>query len=103
MKSKKHRKNIDRNQLIIKGFLQNLLVSFPALLGAGLFLTPWGPHTRFRLALSGFIAGFTGVIQIIRKESPTAIVTIKGKPAIIEGVIFTAICWGLSAVIWFGG
>ena len=85
--------------MLLKGLDLNLLVGLPALLGFGIILTTNGPLGSRRLAFCCFLAGFTGVIVMARKESPTSIGATRGKWAVVEGLIFTVICWG--AAIYF--
>jgi hypothetical protein len=91
--------NIRNN--IFRGSFLNVLVSSPVLIALGIILVSRGSLSPQKLGLCFFIAGFTGLIVVIRKESPMAIGSIRGKWAVWEGALFTAICWGLALVMWF--
>jgi hypothetical protein len=87
-------------KMFLRGLALNLLISLPALLGFGIIPTTKGPLGSLRLAFCCFLAGFTGVIVMARKESPTSIRATRGKWAVVEGLIFIVICWG-AAIFFF--
>jgi hypothetical protein len=96
-----HKRKLNhKKDSLLKGWLLNLMVSSPAIIALGLILATQGSLTSQRLGLSFFLAGFTGVIVIIRKESPMSIGSLRGKSAIWLGVLFTAVCWGLALYMW---
>jgi uncharacterized membrane protein YccC len=98
--SKRNEKDpLSKSAHIVKGLILNVLVSLPAILGIAMILASKGPLNRTLLSASFFLAGFTGVIVMIRKESPTSIGGIRGKWAVVEGLIFTIICWGIAAYL----
>lgn len=78
----------------------NFLTSLPAIIGGAMFLSVSESLTPFRSSLSFFVAGLSGIIIVIRKESPTSVFTIRGNFAVLEGVVFTIVCWGLSVYFW---
>jgi hypothetical protein len=90
-------------EMLLRGLALNLLVSLPALLGFGIILTTKGPLDSLRLAFCCFLTGFTGVIVMVRKESPTSIGTTRGKWAVVEGLIFTIILWVTAIYFWLFG
>ena len=88
---------------IIKRMIYTFLVYLPFLIGGGIVLLIGGLDNFLLTSLGYFLAGFSGIIMIIRKESPTSRILIRGKWAIISGTIFTLLCWGLSlAHLYFG-
>jgi len=72
----------------------------PALLGFGLILTTKGPMTSQRLSVGFFLAGFTGIILIVQRESLIAVISVHGKWAMWQGIIFTAACWSIAFYFW---
>jgi len=52
-----------------------------------------------RLRRGLFIAGFSGVIIAIRKEAPGSLVSIRGVPAVIIGIIGTLLFWSSAIII----
>lgn len=91
----------NKKNSILKGWLHNVIVSSPALLALGIILVSQSSLNPQKLGLCFFIAGFTGLIVVIRKESPMSIGSLRGKWAVWEGALFTIICWGLALVMWF--
>ena len=53
----------------------------------------------FLLSLTTLCWGFMGVPMIIRKQVPW-LITIRGWPAVLEGIILTLIGWGLTIGMW---
>jgi hypothetical protein len=93
MPKHKNEKNYYKNDLLIKGLILNVLVSSPALLGFGIILASKGPLNSVVLSTGCFLAGITGIIIMVRKESPMSIGSVHGKWAVFEGLIFTILCW----------
>jgi hypothetical protein len=77
------------------------------------FIVPWIPMgiglgifflsntllpMRITFSLGLFVGGITGVIVIIRQEIAAGLFVITGKRAIVEGLIFTLICWGVHSM-----
>lgn len=93
-----NRKEKDRNIYcsLLRGVLITLLTYAPALLGTGIILSSKGPLTGPVLSLGAFLIGFSGVIIIVRKESPSSIRPVRGKWAVIQGIIFTVLFWGFA-------
>jgi hypothetical protein len=77
---------------MIKGVLKSFLFYLPILLG----FMAWA----LSISLGCFIAGFTGIIMLIKKESPSGIATVRGKSAIIIGILITSFFW-TGAVFFF--
>lgn len=88
---------------LLKRVGKNLLVSLPALIGTGLLLSTRGPLNPNAVSFDFFLAGFTGVIIAIRKESLVSIVSVRGKIPVIEGLIFTTVCWGIALIVLLFG
>ena len=91
----------NKKNSILRGWLHNVIVSSPALLALGIILVSQNSLSSQKLGLCFFMAGFTGLIVVIRKESPISIVSFTGKWAVWEGALFTLICWGVALVLWF--
>jgi hypothetical protein len=100
MKKRRQKTNDNKTTLVLQGMLLNLLVSLPALLGFGIILISKGPLSSVILSLGCFLAGFTGIIIILRRESPMSIGSVTGKWALLEGIVFTTFCWGISLYFW---
>jgi hypothetical protein len=100
MKKRSQKIDDNRNTLVLRGMLLNLLVSLPALFGFGIILISKGPLSSGVLMIGCLLAGFTGIIIILRKESPMSIGYVTGKWAVIEGIVFTIFCWGASLYFW---
>ena len=96
------RRNDSRNQLL-RGLALNIVISSPALLGLGIILMSKGPLNSHVLSVSFFLAGFTGIIIMIRKESPVSIGSVRGRGVVFEGLVFTIICWGIALYVWAFG
>jgi hypothetical protein len=48
-------------------------------------------------AISSFIAGFTGIFQMIRKETPGVFSSfLKGLPSVLTGLLCVIMFWGFS-------
>jgi hypothetical protein len=71
---------------MVKGLYTSLWMISPILLGFMAF--------SISISLGCFIAGFSGIIVLIKKEIPTGLNTIRGTRAIIEGLIITILFWG---------
>lgn len=93
----------DYRNKIFKNMIYTFQVYLPFLIGAWIFLSIREPQKYFLHSFSMFIAGFSGVIMIIRKESPTSRKIIRGKWAVFSGVIFTILLWGFSLYYLFLG
>ncbi len=79
-------------KIFINSASKQILTYVPLFAGLGiLVLSPVGGSIV--LSLSFFIAGFTGMIVILRREIPVFFYTITGRKAVIEGAIFVACCW----------
>ncbi|MBK7454378.1 MAG: hypothetical protein IPJ46_11870 [Anaerolineales bacterium] len=91
---------VGRNKLILKRIGLSLVTIFPPFLGILILFLSKKPLTGTAFALSFFIAGFYGVIVIIRKEIPMALRSVYGKWAVIQGLSVTVFCWG-SAIYFF--
>ncbi len=86
-----------------RGLILNVVISIPVVLGLGIIFVSRRPLSPHVLSIGFFLAGFTGVIVILRKESPMSIGSVRGKWAVVEGVIFTILCWGSALYIWIFG
>jgi len=54
------------------------------------------------LVIAGIISGLPGIIIIWKKEMPTTMVTVRGKPAVAGGVFYLLLMWGLTMLIIMG-
>jgi len=102
MANRRNKINDSKNKLL-RGLILNIAVSSPALLGLGMILLSKGPLNPYVLSTSFFLAGFTGIIIIIRKESQMSIGSVHGKWAVFEGLVFTIVCWGIAVYVWLFG
>jgi len=91
MDTKKSKDQMDLEQKMIRGVLRSFLFYLPILLGFMAF--------SISLTLGCFIAGLTGVIMIVKRESPSALATSRGKSAVVGGILLTALFW--SGAIYF--
>jgi hypothetical protein len=55
-----------------------------------------GPVSSLTWSLLFFLAGFSGVIIVVRKEIPMSFYSIQGKRAVVEGTLFTIFLWSLA-------
>ncbi len=62
-----------------------------------------GPVPTIILSLTFFLAGFMGIVIIIRREIPAVLFTITGVQAIVEGGIVTIFFWGSAVYIILRG
>lgn len=76
----------------IKLNLLNFLPLFLAIFLPLIFLRE--VNREIRMSLVTFLAGFSGVVTIFRKEIPITLGSVKGKWAVIQGMAFTVFCWG---------
>ncbi|HUH95995.1 MAG TPA: hypothetical protein VLZ89_01460, partial [Anaerolineales bacterium] len=78
-----------------------ILVTASPMIIAGLVLFLFAtPVTPALASLFFFLMGLSGVIVMIRRELPTSLYKIAGWPAVLEGAIFTAFCWGMGVDIY---
>jgi hypothetical protein len=101
--SKLKRKKLDRNNSFFTGYINLLITVAPMLAALAIIFWSKRPVRPFIFSLSFFIAGFTGLIVIIRREIPMIFNTISGLQAIIEGGIVTIFCWGVAIYIYLYG
>ena len=66
------------------------------------YLSP-DPLSPILLGLMFFLAGFMGVIIIVRREVPVVLFTITGVQAIVEGSFVILLFWGAAAYIILRG
>lgn len=92
MTTKKSNRQREIEKEMIKGVWRSFLVYLPILLGFMAF--------AISISLGCFIAGFTGIIMMIRKESPSGLATIRGATAVVGGVLTTIFFWA-GAVFFF--
>jgi hypothetical protein len=79
----------------------NLVITFsPTLVALALLVSAplfWKEAPRGLLSLVFFIAGFSGVIIIVKREIPLVLYSaITGWQAVLEGVLISVICWALA-------
>ncbi len=80
-----------------------LVTSSPMLVALLLLFLFARPATPALGGLFFFLMGLSGVIVMIRRELPTALCRRTGWPAILQGAIFTAFCWGLGLTLYLSG
>jgi len=85
-------------KLVLNGMLKSFLTSLPMLIAGGMIFLPKHP-SDVTFSLAAFIAGFSGVIIVIRKEVPSSLVSIRGVPAVIIGIIGTVLFWSSAIII----
>ena len=85
-------------KLVLNGMLKSFLTSLPILIAFAVIILSNHP-SRATFSLAAFIAGFSGVIIIIRKEVPSSFASIRGVPAVIIGIIGTLLFWTCSVII----
>jgi hypothetical protein len=75
-----------------ENFIALLQIYWPVLLGWFIIATsnPSPSVDRFGY----FVMGFSGFIMIIRRESPTYRKIIRGKWAVIQGIVLLILLWG---------
>jgi len=83
---------LDKNSLL-KRLMWMVLTYLPIFIGFVIISTFGGLKNPLAFGFASFVSGFTGVIFIVRREIPTALISIKGKRAVIEGAIITLVCW----------
>ena len=88
----------DKKKMVLNGMLKSFLTSLPILIACGMIFLPKYP-SDLTFALAAFIAGFSGVIIIIRNEAPSSFVTIRGMPAVIIGILGTLLFWSSALII----
>ena len=93
-------KNKMQRKQILDGMLKSFLTSLPILIAFAVIAVSDHPSNMI-FSLSAFIAGFSGVIIIFRKEVPSSFASIRGMPALIIGSVVTLLCWSISIVILF--
>lgn len=88
----------DFGKVLVKRLITNLAAGIPFFIGGGMILLTKGSLISTKTGIACFIMGFTGVIIIIRKKGVGTLAQSSGKVAVIEGIIFTSICW-VSAIV----
>jgi hypothetical protein len=86
-----------------KIILMRLATYLPWLISLSILFFSKRPLDSTILGFIMFIAGFAGVIAVIRQEIPTVLYVISGKKAIIEGSIIILLCWGGAIYILLSG
>jgi hypothetical protein len=94
--SKKERMATPQRELekeMIRGVWKHFLYGLPVLFGFMAF--------AISLSLGCFIAGFSGVIIAIKKQAPSGRGTLRGKWAVILGLLNTTFWWvGAAYFFW---
>jgi hypothetical protein len=108
MMMKNHRKQKVADWVAFRDEYKKLsLTALPMLLAwviLILFSYFWnGPVPTIVLSSMFFLAGFMGIIIIVRREIPAVLFTITGAPAIVEGSIVTIFFWGSAAYMILRG
>ena len=67
-------------------------------------ITFWKPSALHGLFSSFiFIAGFSGVVIILKREIPLVFYSITGVQAVGEGIMFTMVCWAAALGLYLHG
>ena len=93
MDTKKSKSQIEMEQKMIRGVLRSFLFYLPFLLGFMAF--------AISITLGCFIAGLSGVIMIVKKESPSGLSTAHGKSAVVGGILLTTVFWSCAIYFFF--
>lgn len=88
MKTKKSNRQREMEGMTERVRENLLLVGLPLFLG---FMA-----LAISFSLGFFIAGFTGVITVVKKEMSSGWGTVRGPIAIVTGVLITILFWGLA-------
>jgi len=87
----------ERIKSMQRGWMLSVLTYSPAIVGLALmFLLVGHVPTTLLFSLATFVAGFSGVIILIRKEVPSSLWTIRGRGAILRGIGWVIVCWGAA-------
>ncbi len=86
MKKHEEEENLKRIKITILNLLPLFLTPLPLFIFRGV-------NQILGFSLAAFLAGFSGVVTVIRKEIPMTVRSVTGRSAVIQGVIFTIINW----------
>ena len=78
---------------MMTGVWKHFIYTLPILLGFMAF--------AISLSLGCFIAGFSGVIVAVKKEAPSGRGTIRGKWAVVPGILTTLLFWAGAAYFFW--
>jgi hypothetical protein len=95
MKTKKSNRQHKMEEMMERAWGNLLFVGLPLFLG---FMA-----LAISLSLGFFIAGFVGVITVVKKETSSGWGTVRGPIAIVTGVLITILFWGIAAYFFFNG
>ena len=101
MKTEKNKNNRETRKEILKGIRNSCLVFSPVFLGFTIFTLSKGDPLLF--SLGSFIAGFTGIIVVVKKEIPVGLTSIRGTRAVVEGILTMILFWGLAVFFLIEG
>jgi len=76
------------------------LIYVPPLIMALAIIALW--PSLFGLATGMFVAGFVGLIMIKKQEMVSSMIVVRGKPAIVIGVLWVLLVWGIAIIIILG-
>lgn len=91
----------ERTKFILQGLWLSFLTFLPAFIGLAIIILTINKMAGVGFSLGSFVAGFTGVIIILRKEIPTVLNRIQGTRAVIEGTLITVLLWGAAIFVLF--
>jgi hypothetical protein len=86
----------EKSKYILQGLWLETLTFLPVFIGLAIIILMVNTMGTFGFSLGAFVAGFTGVIIIFRKEIPTPLNRIQGTMAVIEGILMTVLLWGAA-------
>ena len=96
----KNKNKEEQTKFILQGLWLSFLTFLPAFIGLAIITLTINSMGDLGFSLGSFVAGFTGVIIILRKEIPTALNRIKGTRAIVEGILITVLLWGAAIFVF---
>ena len=93
----------NQHKIIIRGLILNAVTNAPIIIGFLVIAATKGPLTSSSFSLGAFIAGFSGVIIMFRREIPTSLVAIRGNAAVVFGILLTGLMWVSAIAVYIMG
>jgi len=102
MSDKDHQK--EQVGFVLQGlWLEFLTFLLPVGIGVVLLILTVNMLGIFSCSLALFVAGFSGLIVLVRKEIPTALGRIRRKRAVVEGIMLIVLFWGIAIFLLVEG
>ena len=89
----------EQTKFILQGMWLGFLTFLPVFIGLAIMILTTNSMGGLGFSAGSFVAGFTGVTIMLRKEIPTALNRIQGKRAVVEGMIITTLLWGTAIFV----